>query len=77
MINDKEKGLRIYRKLLYYFENKVSVHINSTIGFRNGLIVDLNEKKLTVVIKDIKDLVPILLEDIYEDSIDKVKGVGK
>ena len=77
MINDKEKGLRIYRKLLYYFENKIPVHINSKFGFRNGLILDLNEKKLTVVLQDIKNTTPILLEDIYEDSIDKVKGVGK
>ena len=53
MIN--EKGLRIYRKLLYYYENKISVHVNSIFGYRNGLILDLNKNKLTVVIKDIKE----------------------
>jgi len=77
MINDNEKGLRIYRKLLYYFENKISVHINSTFGFRNGIIVDLSETKLTVVIDDKKECSPMLLEDIYEDSIDKVREEGK
>ncbi len=75
MIN--EKGLRIYRKLLYYYENKISVHVNSIFGYRNGLILDLNKNKLTVVIKDIKEITPILLEDIYEDSIDKFKEEGK
>jgi len=77
MINDNEKGLRIYRKLLYYFENKISVHINSTFGFRNGIIVDLSETKLTVVIDDKKECSPMLLEDIYEDSIDEVREEGK
>jgi len=77
MINENKKGLRIYRKLLYYFENKIPIHVNSIFGFRNGMILDLNEEKLTVVIDDIKEAAPILLEDIFEDSIDKFKEIGK
>ena len=73
MIKDNEKGERIYRKLLYYFENQTPVHINSIFGFRNGLIFDLSKIKLVVMIKDKKETSPILLEDIYEDSIDEFK----
>jgi len=74
---NNKKGLRIYRKLLYYFENKIPIHINTIFGFRNGIVLDLNEEKLTVVINDIKEIAPILLEDIFEDSIDKFKEVGE
>ena len=72
MIN--EKGNRIFRKLIYYFENKIEVHINSTVGFRNGLILDLSESKLSLVIDDHKNgATPILLEDINEESISKYR----
>ncbi len=77
MIN--EKGLRIYRKLISYSENQTKIHINSKDGFRNGFIIDLNEQRLTLVLKDdvLGETTPILLEDIYEDSIKKFKKVER
>jgi len=75
--NKQKKAERIYRKLLSYFENKIPIHINSVYGFRNGLIIDLSEVKYIVVISDIKESSPILLEDIYEDSIDVFKEKKK
>jgi len=67
---DYEKINRIYRKLFYYFDNKIEVHINSIYGFRNGIILDLSEKKGTIVIRDMKGCcTPILLEDIHEENI--------
>ena len=72
MINDYDKAQRIYRKILYYFEKQIDIHINTSFGYRNGKILDLNEKKLTLVIKDkVLGETPIILEDIYEDSISK------
>ncbi len=69
MINDNEKGQRIYTKLLYYFENKKKVHINSIKGFRNGIILSLD--KSIVIIDDKIKVDDIFLEDIYEDSINR------
>lgn len=64
-------GLRNYRKLLYFYVNEVWVHFTDKDGiFYNGQILDLNEQKLTLVIKErIKGPWPMLLEDIDEDSI--------
>ena len=65
---------RIYRKLLYYFENQKKVYfkvkINNQYLFRIGLIIDLNEEKKFLVIKEnVLGEIPILFEDIKEDSI--------
>jgi hypothetical protein len=69
-----ETTQRIFRKLSWYFENKIPIHVNSIFGFRNGMILDLSEKKMTVVIKDMKGCcTPLLLEDIYEDSISEYR----
>lgn len=64
MINDT--GQRNYRNLLYYLENKKAIHIKLVSGdWRNGIIVDLNEAKLTLVLKEfVMGTIPILLEDI-------------
>lgn len=77
MIN--ETGQNNYRKLLYYFENKVLVHFKDLDNiFYNGLIIDLNEEKLTMVLSErIRGEIPILLEDINEDSIIKFEEKGK
>ena len=72
MTNENEYGLRVYRKLLYFFNNGLAVHftIYETGQFYNGTILDLNERKLTLVLKDFKlGEVPFLLEDINENSI--------
>ena len=66
-----EIGERNYRKLLYYFENKIVVHFTDLDKiFYNGLILDLNEDKLTMIIRErIKGEMPFLLEFINTDSI--------
>ena len=71
MTNDKAK--RTYRKLYYFFENKIPVHFKlETREFRNGEILDLNSEKLTLILKEfVFGEIPLLLEDINPDSIIK------
>lgn len=76
MTNDNEKGQRVYRKLIYYYENNLSVHfkLEKNDDFRNGIILDLSEKKLTLVLKEfVMGTIPLLLEEIKEDSIQEFK----
>ena len=70
-----EIGQKVYRKFLYYFKNYVVVHFKDLDDiFYNGLILDLNEKKLTLVLRErVRGEIPILLECINEDSICKFK----
>ena len=70
-----EKGKNIYRKLLYFFENKIKVHFKDLDEiFYNGLIIDLNETKQTLVLQErVRGIMPILLEFIKEDSIVEFK----
>lgn len=77
MINDI--GERNYRILIYYFENQIKVHFKDLDEiFYNGLILDLNERKLTLVLRErVKGEIPFLLENIKEDSISKFKEVGE
>ena len=72
---NEEIGQRNYRKLLYFFKNKKEVHFRDLNGiFYNGLIIDLNEKKLTMVLRErINGILPLLLEDIQTDSISEFK----
>lgn len=60
-----------YRKLLYYFTNGIWVHFKDNNGiFYNGEIIDLNEEKLTLVLKErVQGETPFLLEDINPNSI--------
>ena len=70
MINDK--GLRNYRRFLYFQEKHIAVHfsIEFTKEWHNGTIIDLDEKKLTLVLMEFKKgEIPFLLENINEDSI--------
>ena len=68
---NNELGKKVYRKLSYFFENKIPVHFSlHSGGWKNGLIVDLDEKKLTLILKEfVEGELPFLLEDIYIDSI--------
>ena len=70
MTNDKI-GKDAYRKFLYFFENKIHVHFKDMDNvFYNGLIIDLNEEKLTMVfLERVKGTMPILLEFINPESI--------
>ena len=76
MTNDKI-GYDSYRKLLYFFENKIQVHFKDLDEvFYNGLILDLNEEKLTMVFTErVKGTMPILLECINPESIRKFTEV--
>ena len=70
MTNDKIAH-DTYRKLLYFFENKLLVHFKDFSGvFYNGEIIDLNEKKLTLVLDErVKGMMPLLLEQINPETI--------
>jgi hypothetical protein len=70
----EELGLMNYRKLLYFFENKIPIHFNDLdYIFYNGLIIDLSEEKLTMVLQErIKGTIPILLENVIPHSIKKM-----
>jgi len=74
MPEDNDKANRIFRKLTYFFENQIPIHfVEEDSGeFRNGIILDLNEKKLTLVLDEFeRGAMPFLLEDIREKSIVK------
>ncbi len=77
MIN--EIGHRNYRKLLYFFENKIKIHFKDLDKiFYNGIILDMNEKQLTMVFQErVKGNIPMLLEFIKTDSIQKFREVGE
>ena len=65
---------RVYRKLLYYFESGKKVYFkvtqNKQILFRVGLILDLNQSKSFVILREnVLGEIPVLFEDIIEDTI--------
>lgn len=70
MTNDKHTD-DTYRKLVYFFENKIKIHFKDFDDiFYNGLILDLNQRKQTMVIQErIKGTMPILLEFVKPNSI--------
>ncbi len=75
---NNETGQKVYRKLLYYFKNFIKIHFKDLDEiFYNGLILDLNEEKLTMVLRErVRGEIPILLECINENSISKFKEEG-
>ena len=76
---NNEIGEESYRKLLYFFEKKIAVHFTTFSGaWKNGIILDLNEKKLTLVLKEFVDgNLPFLLEEINPSSIKEYRERGK
>ncbi len=72
---NNELGKQVYRKLSYFFENKIPVHFTlHSGGWKNGLILDLNEEKLTLVLEEfVEGELPFLLENIILNSIVKFK----
>ena len=74
-----EQGEKAYRKLVYFYENKIPIHFSLISGgWKNGIILDLDEKKLTLVLKEfIEGELPFLLEDIVIDSIKQFKEKGE
>lgn len=66
-----------YRKLLWFFENKIEVHFKDLDEiFYNGYIIDLNKEKLTMVLSErVRGTIPILLEFVNPKSIEKFTEV--
>ena len=60
-----------YRKLSYFYENKILVHfIDNDDIFYNGLILNLSREEHTLILDErVKGDIPIILEDIKTDSI--------
>ncbi len=76
---NNELGKQVYRKLIYFFDNKISVHFSLySGGWKNGEILDLNEKQLTLVFREfVEGELPILCENIIIDTIVKFKEKGE
>ncbi len=76
---NNEIGKNVYRKLVYFFENKMPIHFTLKYGgWKNGIILDLNEKKLTLVLKEfVEGEMAFLLEDINIESIKKFMEKGE
>lgn len=74
-----EIGQKIYRQLLYFFDNKIEIHFKDLDKiFYNGLIIDLSEQKLTMVLAErVRGTIPILLENINPNSIQEFKEVKR
>ncbi len=72
---NNELGQQVYRKLSYFFENKIPVHFTlHSGGWKNGLILDLNEKQLTLVLQEfVEGELSFLLENVIVDSIVKFR----
>ena len=70
-MKDEKIAVITYRKLHYFFENKIKVHFKDLDEiFYNGIIIDLNEEKLTMVLAENQmGTMPILLECVNPDSI--------
>lgn len=64
-----------YRKLLYFFSNKIAVHFKDFNNiFYNGIIEDLNEEKKTLILKErVRGTMPLILEDIDPKTIVKME----
>lgn len=79
MKDTNEIGEGNYRKLLYFFEKKIKIHFKDLDDiFYNGEIVDLDQEKLCMVLRErIRGTMPILLEFIKPDSIVKFKEEGE
>lgn len=71
----QEQGSQVYRKLYYYFENKIPIHFCLVRGgWKNGLILDLNEQKLTLVLSEfVEGTLPFLCEEIDFRTIEEFR----
>ena len=60
-----------YRKLSYFYENKILVHFKDNDNiFYNGLIQNLNREDHTLILDErVRGNIPIILEDIKSDTI--------
>ena len=76
---NNELGKQVCRKLDYFYKNKIPVHFSLISGgWKNGEILDLDEKKLTFVLKEnVEGELLFLCEEIDLDSINKFKEKEK
>ncbi len=76
---NNELGQQVYRKISYFFENKIAVHFSLISGgWKNGTIKDLNEEKLTLVLNEfVEGELPFLLENIILNSIKPFREKGE
>ncbi len=60
-----------YRKLVYFYKNKILVHFKDLNDiFYNGLILNLNREGHILILKErMRGDIPITLENIKSDSI--------
>lgn len=74
----KTRALKSFRKLLYFYDNKILVHFKDINEiFYNGNILDLNEDKLCMVLNErVNGMMPLLLEQINPDTIKQFKEKG-
>jgi len=74
-MNDENKKNEVLRKLKYFLDNKIQVHISELDGtFYNGLLKDLVDDEGLVVIVDRKNGMTILFaENININSIAEFK----
>jgi len=79
LIMMNETGQNNFRKLIYFSENKIKVHFKDLDNiFYNGLILDLNEIKLTLILQErVRGIIPFLLEQIQTHSIQEFKEIGE
>ncbi len=70
---DREKIERLYRKLRFFYEEKIPIHfklIKNGMGFRNGTITKLNRETGIMILKEnMMGEIPFALEDLNENSI--------
>ncbi len=72
---ENELGKQVFRKLIYFQENKLPIHFSLISGgWKNGKIISLNEDKLTLVLNEfVEGELPFLLENIDVNSIVKFR----
>jgi len=72
--NDNNIGKKVYRKLSWFYSQKLPIHfcLLDKFGWKNGNIVELDEKRLTLVLDEFKEgKLPFLCEEINIDTIKK------
>ncbi len=72
---NNELGEQVYRKLHYFYINKISVHFDLVRGgWKNGKLIELDEDGLTFVLNEnVEGMLPFLCEEVRIDSIAKFR----
>ena len=82
MIKEKENetGKKVFRKLSWFYKQELPIHfcLLDKFGWKNGEIVELDEEKLTFVLKEFKEgKLPFLCEEINISTIKQFKRPGE